>query len=341
MRRGSRPWAGFAPRASLSASWRWVGRLRRRVLARRWLLALAVAALPVLAILVAVAVEIRTSALLAWAFHRVASALSFRVEPGVDPALRLPRDGPYDVRLGYARLDRLVLRLLAAGYRVTAQARTSGPIDRLADWGLVPAYAENARAGLRIVDRGGRVLYEFAYPRRVYERFADIPDLVVATLLFVENRELLEARPRDNPALEWDRLARALRFRARALAGRDAPQAGGSTLATQLEKFRHSPAGRTEDVAEKLRRPASPTRRRRRDDLSQPSTPGASEFEGAIPTSGGESAVASASDTMSRARRAVAPPDRHEDDEAPAMVCATRKRPALDAWHRRCYESIA
>ena len=72
--------------------------------------------------------------------------------------------------------------------------------------------------------------------------------------MFVENRELLDAvHPRRNPALEWDRLGQAgLSSRATHSASA-APPPGGSTLATQIEKFRHSRRGVTSSPLEKLR----------------------------------------------------------------------------------------
>src|SRR5262249_49635955 len=61
-------------------------------------------------------------------------------------------------------------------------------------------------------------------------------------------RELLDnATPRRNPAVEWDRLLRAIW----SATGSGGP--GGSTLATQIEKFRHSPEGITSSPTEKLR----------------------------------------------------------------------------------------
>ena len=58
------------------------------------------------------------------------------------------------------------------------------------------------------------------------------------------------------PAIEWDRFGRAAADRALRLVG-DHASSGGSTLATQIEKYRHSPEGRTESVKEKLRQMAS------------------------------------------------------------------------------------
>src|SRR6185295_5664927 len=87
-----------------------------------------------------------------------------------------------------------------------------------------------------------------------------IPPVLVRSLLFIENRELLdEATPRRNPALEWDRLLRALWT----ATGSGGP--GGSTLATQIEKFRHSPEGITSSPREKLRQMLSASLRAYRD----------------------------------------------------------------------------
>lgn len=62
----------------------------------------------------------------------------------------------------------------------------------------------------------------------------------------LEDRELLSSpSPTKNPAIEWDRFAKAAfdQFLSRLDPDHDSP--GGSTLATQIEKYRHSPGGRT------------------------------------------------------------------------------------------------
>jgi membrane peptidoglycan carboxypeptidase len=41
--------------------------------------------------------------------------------------------------------------------------------------------------------------------------------------------------------VEWDRLAKAVMFKGRHLIDKDERVPGGSTLATQMEKYRHSP----------------------------------------------------------------------------------------------------
>ena len=71
--------------------------------------------------------------------------------------------------------------------------------------------------------------------------------------LFVENRALLDAHyPHRNPSVEWKRFANAaVELAARSLGG-EGRVSGGSTLATQLEKFRHSFEGRTLSVRDKF-----------------------------------------------------------------------------------------
>lgn len=217
-----------------------------------------------LAILTALAVtlftawELRSSTLQAHYFSRLAARLTYGVEPGPSAAIRFPRAGPSDERLGYTRIAGHVQRLAPQGYRVTAQARQSQPLLDYESHGLSAPFHEKSQAGLQLLDRRGTPLFEQRYPQRVYARFDAIPPLMVDTLAFIENRELLSARePTHNPVIEPARLARAVAERAIAAADPDYPAAGGSTLATQIEKYRHSPEGRTASVAEKLRQMAS------------------------------------------------------------------------------------
>ena len=88
----------------------------------------------------------------------------------------------------------------------------------------------------------------------MYGSFEDIPPVVVRSLLYIENRNLLdETHPYHNPAIEWDRLIKASIDFALNHVGLDRPQPGGSTLATQIEKFRHSKEGRTESPVDKFK----------------------------------------------------------------------------------------
>jgi membrane peptidoglycan carboxypeptidase len=203
--------------------------------------------------------EVQTSKYQARYLSEISKQLSSELKPGHSSSIRYPDHGPYDQRLGYTLLSGEIARLEKSGYSVTTQAAISPMMTRLVDdYGLFPIYQEKTRAGLRIVDQGGQALFSAVYPSRGYPNFNAIPPLVLNTLLFIENRELLDENHKNiNPAVEWDRLGFAvLQMMARKLgAGINVP--GGSTLATQLEKYRHSPDGYTESMLEKLRQMGS------------------------------------------------------------------------------------
>lgn len=204
--------------------------------------------------LLLVVYEARTSRLQAFFLSRIATDLTFQVLPGPSEMPLPPGKGPYDIRRGYALLPALTDSLRANGFRVLAQARPSEHLLALTRRGLYPIYRETAQAGLRILDHRGQILYRATYPERVYASFDSIPDMIVQTLLFIENRELLRAPSRfRNPAIEWDRLARAGLELLLSPIDHDRRVPGGSTLATQIEKFRHSEEGRTMTPRDKLR----------------------------------------------------------------------------------------
>jgi membrane peptidoglycan carboxypeptidase len=76
--------------------------------------------------------------------------------------------------------------------------------------------------------------------------------LIVKSLLYVENRNILDDGPYSNPAVEWNRLAKAVGDLTLNKVYPAHPISGGSTLATQLEKVRHSSGGRTSSASEKF-----------------------------------------------------------------------------------------
>src|SRR5471030_2800926 len=210
--------------------------------------------------------EAHYSELQARLFSGIAQRLSIRVEPGTNQNLWLPQSGPYDVRLGYSRMKVTLPYLLSSGYGIDSQARQPELFLELTQLGLYPIYREKSQAGLSLLDCHGEPLYVSRHPERQYEEFKLIPPLLVATLLYVENRELLdEERPSYNPALEWDRLTLALLTQAARSVNTDMGRIVGSTLATQLEKFRHSPGGRSRDASDKLRQVLSASLRAYRD----------------------------------------------------------------------------
>ncbi len=201
-----------------------------------------------------VSLELRSSYLQSLALSRLTRDFSFKVEPGPNPAARFPRGGPYDERLGYSQLPSFIQALAANHFVVDHQARLSPTLDEFASRGGYVVYQDKTSAGLTLLDRDGSPLFASRYPERTYGSFEGIAPLVVDTLLFIEDRQLLDpGSPQRNPAIEWERLAAAVGGRVAGLFDPRFRKGGGSTLATQIEKYRHSPSGRTGTVAEKLR----------------------------------------------------------------------------------------
>lgn len=198
--------------------------------------------------------EFQTSTIQAHHFNRIAQAMKFWMEPGPSPSIRFPHSGPFDERLGYSQIPAFLDKLRGQHYTVEAQARLSPELVTLVESEYFPPYREKTQAGLTVLDCGGKVLSTFTYPQRVYRDFDAIPPLLVRTLLFIENRDLLDPnRPTRNPAVDWSRLAKAAMGQAIKLVDPEYVTPGGSTLATQMEKYRHSPEGVTGSVREKFR----------------------------------------------------------------------------------------
>lgn len=174
--------------------------------------------------------------------------------------------GPFDKRRGYDQLPAWKERLDAAGFDQTWQAGASKSAHKAAELGLFPIYDATPQAGLTLLGQDGTLLYQHRSPAVVFDSFEALPDLLIQTLLFIENRELLEpGHPYRNPAVEWPRFTHAIIARLGQKLGFSSQHFGGSTLATQLEKFRHSPEGRTENEQEKLRQMVTASLRAYRD----------------------------------------------------------------------------
>lgn len=209
-------------------------------------------------VVAAVLYETRTSRLQSRELARYAATLTYQVEPGRSDAIVYPKPGPFDKRLGYAHLPQLLDQAEERGMEVVQQARFSDALMQYTSRGYFAPYAEKTQAGLRIVDFQGRPVYDFKYPRRLYASYEAIPSLITSSLLFIENRELLNPeKPYMNPAVDWLRFTKAGLHLAASRVGLEYQTMGASTLATQLEKFRHSPAGITVSPRAKLRQMVS------------------------------------------------------------------------------------
>jgi membrane peptidoglycan carboxypeptidase len=205
-------------------------------------------------------IEIETSRLQARYLSELTRDVGFSVADGPSDSIRFPLadKGPYDSRLGYAMLPQFQQRLLERGFEISAQARDSERMLSLADNRLFLPYEEKDQAGLQLFDGAGTPLYGKQFPGRVYDGFEAVPPLVVNSLLFIEDRYLLDPdQPNRNPAIDWGRFSRALVDQGARVFNQHQSTPGGSTLATQIEKFRHSAGGRTATPPEKLRQIAS------------------------------------------------------------------------------------
>ena len=224
---------------------------------RRILIALGVLLLLV-GLVALVAYELLSSALEAKYLAKTAQKMTWQLTPGPSKRIVYPGNGPYDVRLGYSKLPEYFSRLDKAGWKIDAQAKISVQMERVSQLGLFLPYREKDQAGVTLLDSDGKTLYQGRHPERVYDRFEAIPKVLVNALLYIENRELLtEEYPNRNPAVEWDRLAQALLEKGISVIDTNRNVPGGSTLPTQIEKYRHSPEGRTSDMSEKLRQMAT------------------------------------------------------------------------------------
>ncbi len=202
--------------------------------------------------------EANSSHLQARLLSGLAKSLTFELRPGSAPEPIIRQAGPYDRRLGHSRLPLMIARLAGHGFQVTAQAWISPHMRQLMDLGLFLPYKEKCSAGLKIIDPTGQVLYRKLFPERIYPNFEAIPSIVTASLLHIEDRNLLDTRyPEKNPAVNWPRLFRAVLDKVIQCfsPGHEVP--GGSTLATQIEKYRHSPDGLTLTPMDKIRQIAS------------------------------------------------------------------------------------
>ena len=201
----------------------------------------------------AIFAELRCSCVESLVMSRLTRDMTYAPAPGPAPAAWFPSFGPYDLRLGYALMPSFTERLGRHHFEVVAQARMSPGLRQFIQAGGYAIYREKTRAGLTLLGRPGGALYEERYPKRAYSDFGSIPHEVANTLLYLEDRYLLDPRwPDRNPAVDWKRLPRAIFGR---IAGHFVPgmkQGGASTLATQIEKFRHSRGGRTDDVGDKF-----------------------------------------------------------------------------------------
>jgi len=202
--------------------------------------------------------EVQTSRHQAQRLAALDRKLLFTLHAGPSDAIRFPGRGPYDQRLGYHTMPRYLERLTAQDWQITAQTRMSPELVDLIDQGFFPPYAEKNQAGFELLDCRAEPFFAARLPQYAYGRFEAIPPRIVNALLFIEDRDLLDAQQSQrNPAVDWSRFVRALVDQVWGRIDPDHDTPGGSTLATQIEKYRHSPGGRTASARDKWYQMAS------------------------------------------------------------------------------------
>lgn len=210
--------------------------------------------LVILALVGCVLVELHTSFLQSWLFSYINRRVFHEVGQGRSSHIVFPRAAPLDARRGYSKLPAIQARLEAQGFRVTQQASQSSAMVELLNRGISPPYVEPSDTGIDIRGTEGKPLFRYGQSDFLFQKIEETPPLLVKTLLFLENRDLEQVNaPRQNPAIEWDRLLKAALLYVGSKLYLPLPVQGGSTLAVQLEKYRHSPNGRTGSPVEKLR----------------------------------------------------------------------------------------
>jgi membrane peptidoglycan carboxypeptidase len=225
---------------------------------RRWRIVLSLLLASIAAAGAAWYCETQTSTLQAKFLSRYAAGLQYHVEEGESGSLIFPQKGPFDNRLGYIRMPEMLATLKEYGLIISRQARFSDSLRKYAQQGFYIPYREKSQAGLQILDASQRPMYRMTNPRHVYTSFDEIPKVVVESLLFIENRDLLsDKHPKVNPAVDWGRFTKAVALQAGEQVNIHLPSMGGSTLATQIEKYRHSDNGLTTAPVEKLLQMAS------------------------------------------------------------------------------------
>ena len=139
----------------------------------------------------AIGYELQTSALQAYLLPRYTAKVSYKMADGPSQSIAFPRSAPFDDRLGYSHLGDFQRRLVERGFIVDRQAVVSPELVHLLDLDIAPPYQEPLVAGLTIHGMNGTRLYDAARSARAFRSFDDVPPLLVQTLLFIENRELL------------------------------------------------------------------------------------------------------------------------------------------------------
>lgn len=199
--------------------------------------------------------ELKTSGIDATVGSLLAPHMTHNFTQGPNKDFRAPQSSPFDNMLGYSYIPQWTQNLESKGYVIARQAGLNKAHRMLVDLGIHPIYIEKNQHGLKLSHESQGLIHQEIYPRFRYPNYQQIPPLVRDTLLYIEDRQILDEEKSLslNPAISWERLMRAVFdfILDKTISDRNVP--GGSTLATQIEKFRHSPDGRTQAPGDKIK----------------------------------------------------------------------------------------
>lgn len=93
--------------------------------------------------------EFRTSNLQSREFSKLATTLTYSLQPGPSDAILYPGDGPFDKRLGYSALGEFLPRLLKRDYLISEQVRFSPALMNYVEHGLFAPTSRRSRLACR------------------------------------------------------------------------------------------------------------------------------------------------------------------------------------------------
>lgn len=136
---------------------------KKRGSSLKWIL-LGMLLLGIGAAIAAVVYETQTSKYQAREISRYAATLTYDLKPGPSETVIYPKKGPFDTRLGYARLPQMLDRVQARGMTVEYQTKFSPALADYVSQGFFTPYPEKTQAGLSVADCRGSLSTSSATP---------------------------------------------------------------------------------------------------------------------------------------------------------------------------------
>lgn len=194
--------------------------------------------------------EIQTSYFQSLLFVEQSSRMKTTLEDQKTSNRWYPDHGPTNVRLGYTQIPEWLERL--SEFEVVKQATLNDEHLEFIKDGNNPIYNLETNKGLVLLDKNQEIFYD-KRQKNQFASFEEIPSILVDILLFVENKNVLAEAPYFNPAIEYSRFVKAsMAYLWNKVLLQSGRVAGGSTLATQMEKYNFSEDGKTASGKEKL-----------------------------------------------------------------------------------------